>query len=298
MPPSKMIGWPRSSGRGENPFVRAHRHQHALVVQAVVVAEVGEEAAGRQNLDTIEKRGNRLGVKRRLRWQQVAVVLVDRLALRGPVVAKEELKLAVRCAVGVRRNDVAPVGRREDRPLVLGEMPAFEIAVVRDRGSVPDVRVRHSARRVTDPHPLGRRRPIVQVLDVVRRRAPAGGRRHDDPVGLVTLEGVESVPHELGGEVAVRPADEAPAGHHGGGLLVRDGEGEPRERGGEALAVDEDELGRFELLTGVLAAGASRRDLTGARLPCGADPACAASDPPIFHAVNGAASASATSVTT
>ena len=119
---------------------------------------------------------------------------------------------------------------------------------------------------VTDRHLLGGSaadRPGTGCRPPPGTRA---GRRDDDPVGLVTLEGVGSVPHELGGEAAVRPADEAPAGHHGAAPLVRDGEGEPRERG-EVLAVDEDELGRFELLTGALAVGVSRRDLTGARLP-------------------------------
>ena len=67
---------------------------------------------------------------------------------------------------------------------------------------------------------------------------------------------------------------------------------------GKPLPLMKTSSGALNCSMGTLAAGVSRRDLTGARLPRGADPACAASDPPTFNAVNGAASASATSVTT
>ena len=56
-PPSNLVGWPLFSGGGENPFSGPHRHQDVLAVQAVVVAEVSEEATGRQKLDTLDEAG-------------------------------------------------------------------------------------------------------------------------------------------------------------------------------------------------------------------------------------------------
>ena len=119
----------------------------------IVVAEVGDEPVPRR-LDALEGRRDRVG--RRLgRRDRVAAVLPDRLAPGAPVIAAREHMLPCGIHPLVWRDDVAPVIGGIRRPLVLViEVTSLEVAVVRDRGRVFDVRVALRTGRVADPHLL------------------------------------------------------------------------------------------------------------------------------------------------
>ena len=112
----------------------------------VRVAVVRQEPPLVKRLHALELGRDRFRIRRSRR---LATVLVDRLSRGSPVVAGERLQLAVAVDVLVRLDDVAPVVSGVDRSRVV-EMSALQVAVVRYRRFVRDVRVRTRTRRVAD----------------------------------------------------------------------------------------------------------------------------------------------------
>ena len=145
-PGSNVVGWPRFGGAGSNTFWSCGGVTPAEF--GIVVAEVGQEAAA-LGLDALDVRRDRVGRGRLWRRGRGAAVLPDRLSFLTPVGSREGLRLAVLVHVLVRRDDVPPALLRIDGPGVV-QVPALEVAVVRDRRLVRHVRVAVGARRVAD----------------------------------------------------------------------------------------------------------------------------------------------------